>query len=87
MIAFAISRRALVADLDFDVGPAGEFLLAADLGDGRAQLMVRLNPVLRAVDVTLQLRVAEVSQGVDAADQLVELEDRPPRRVRLGIGA
>ena len=28
--------RALVADLDFDVGPAGQFLLAANLGDGRA---------------------------------------------------
>jgi hypothetical protein len=28
--------RALVADLDFDVGPAGQLLLAADLGDGRA---------------------------------------------------
>ena|SRR6516165_10825570 len=27
---------ALVADLDFDVGPAGQLLLAADLGDGRA---------------------------------------------------
>ena len=30
--------RARVADLDFDVGPAGQFLLAADLGDGRAEL-------------------------------------------------
>ncbi len=28
--------RTLVADLDFDVGPAGELLLAADLGDGGA---------------------------------------------------
>ena len=27
---------ALVADLDFDVGTAGQFLLPADLGDGRA---------------------------------------------------
>jgi len=36
MIAFAINPRALVADRDFDVGPAGQLLLAADLGDGRA---------------------------------------------------
>ena len=42
---------ALVADLDFDVGPAGQFLLAADLGDGRAELVVRLDAVLRAVHV------------------------------------
>lgn len=27
---------ALVADLDFDVGAAGQFLLPTDLGDGRA---------------------------------------------------
>jgi len=26
--------RALIADLDVDVGPAGQLLLAADLGDG-----------------------------------------------------
>jgi hypothetical protein len=79
--------RALVADLDLDVGLAGEFLLAADLGDGSAQLVVRLKPILRALDVTLQLWIAEIPQGVDAADQFVELEDRAPRRVRLGVGA
>jgi len=28
------------------------------------------------------LRIAQVAQRVDAADQLVELEDRVPRRVR-----
>lgn len=37
---------ALVADLDLNVGAAGQFLLAADLGDGTAQLMVGFNPVL-----------------------------------------
>jgi hypothetical protein len=42
--------RILVADLDFDVGSAGEFFLTADLCDGGAQLVVGLNPVLRAVD-------------------------------------
>ena len=76
--------RALVADLDFEVGPSGQFLLAADLGDGRAELVVGLDAVLRAMHVALQLRVAQVAQRVDAADQLVELEDRPPRRVRRG---
>jgi hypothetical protein len=36
----------MVADLDFDVGSAGEFFLAADLSDGRAELVVGLNPIL-----------------------------------------
>ena len=49
--------------------------------------MVGLDPVLRAMDVALQLRVAQVAQGVEAADQFVELEDRPPCRVRSGVGA
>ena len=43
--------RALVTDLDLDVGPAGQFLLAADLGDGRAELVVGLDAVLRAMNV------------------------------------
>jgi hypothetical protein len=34
--------RTLVADLDFDIGPAGEFFLAADLCDGGAELVVGL---------------------------------------------
>jgi hypothetical protein len=38
--------RTLVADLDFDIGPAGEFFLAADLCDGGAELVVGLDPVL-----------------------------------------
>jgi hypothetical protein len=38
--------RTLVTDLDFDVGPAGEFFLAADLSDGGAELVVGLDPVL-----------------------------------------
>ncbi len=49
--------------------------------------MVRLDAVLGAVHVALQLRVAQVAQRVDAADELVELEYRAPRRVLRGIGA
>ena len=55
---------ALVADLDLDIGPPREFLLAADLGDGRAELVVGLDPVLRALDIALQLWMAQVAQGV-----------------------
>jgi len=41
--------------------------------------VVGLDPVLRAVDLALQLRIAEIAQGVDAADQLVELKaENPP---------
>lgn len=49
--------------------------------------MIGLNAVLRAVNITLQLRVAQVAQCVDTADELVELEDCAPRRVRRRIGA
>ena len=35
MIALAINPPTLVADLELDVGPSGQFLLAPDLGDGR----------------------------------------------------
>src|SRR5271165_3547662 len=98
MIAFAISlAHWLLISISMSVVPvssflphvglAGEFLLAADLGDGSTQLVVGLEPILRALDVTLQLRIADIPQGVDAADHLVELEDRAPRRVRLGVGA
>jgi hypothetical protein len=44
---------ALVADLDLDVGLASKFFFAADLCDGRAELMVGLNPVLRTMNVAL----------------------------------
>jgi hypothetical protein len=54
-----------------NVGSAGEFFLAAYLSDGGVELVVGLDPVLRAVDMALQLRVAQVAQGVDAANQLV----------------
>ncbi len=37
--------------------------------------------------VTLQRRVAQVAQRIDAADQLLELEDRPPCGIRLGVAA
>ena len=49
--------------------------------------MVGLNPVLRAMDVALQLWIAQIAQGIDAANQLVELEDGPPRGIWLGISA
>ena len=42
-------------------GPTCECLLAADLSAGRAPLVVGLKPVLRAVDVTLQLWVTPVA--------------------------
>ena len=49
--------------------------------------MVRLDAVLRAVDIALQLRITQVPQCVDAAHNFVELEDRAPRRVRSGVSA
>lgn len=49
--------------------------------------MVGLEAILRAVHVAFQLRIAQVAKRVDAADELVELEDRAPRRVRRGVGA
>src|SRR3954451_24704552 len=48
---------------------------------------VGLDAVLRAVDVTLQLWVAEVIERVKAADQLVVLEDRLAGPVVRGQGA
>jgi hypothetical protein len=81
MIAFVINRAHWLLISISMSGPAGQLLLAADLGDGRAELVVGLDAVLRAMHVPLQLRVAQVAQRVGAADQLVELEDRPPRRV------
>lgn len=78
---------ALVADLNFDVSAPGQFLLPADLSDGRAQLVVRLDAVLRAMDITFQFWIAQVAQRVDTAHEFVELEDRAPRRVRRGVGA
>lgn len=68
---------ALVAELDIEIGAAGRALLAGDLGDGRAQLVISLDAVLRPVDVALQLRVADVLQRVEAAHQLVVFEDGP----------
>lgn len=48
--------------------------------------MVRLNAEFRAVDITLQFRVAQVAQLVGRADQLVVLEERPARVVVAGQG-
>ncbi|RWA52279.1 hypothetical protein AU476_18115 [Cupriavidus sp. UYMSc13B] len=50
----AINLAHLVADLDVKVGASCEFLLAGDLRDGRAQLVIRLDAVLRAVHEALQ---------------------------------
>jgi len=41
--------------------------------------LIGLDAVLRAVRVALQLRVAQIAQGADTANQLVELEDGPAR--------
>ena len=81
MIAFAIKRAHwLLISISMSVLPVSSFLVA-DLGDGRAELVVGLDAVLRAVHVSVATAVAQVAQRVDAADQLVELEDRPRRRV------
>jgi hypothetical protein len=72
---------AVVADIHIQIGASGQFLLAVDLGDGGAQLVVGLNAVFRAVDITLQLRVAQVAQRVDSANQLVILEEGLARAV------
>ena len=37
--------------------------------------MVGLDAIFRAVDISLQLRVAQITQRVDGADQFVELKD------------
>ncbi len=42
---------------------------------GGAQLMIGLNAVLGTMDVSLKLWIAQIAQCIDAADQLVELED------------
>ena len=52
-----------------------------------AELVVGLDTVLRAVHGAFELWVAQVAQRVDAADELVELEDRAPRWIRRGVGA
>lgn len=49
--------------------------------------MVGLDAILRAMHVPLQFRIAQVAQRVDAADELVELEDCAPCRIRRGVGA
>lgn len=49
--------------------------------------MVGLNAVFRAVDITLKLRVAQVAQRVDRADQLVILEKGLTRAVVSRQGA
>ena len=55
---------ALVADLVVQIRSACQFLLAANLGDGPAQLVIRRDAVLRAVHRVLQLWGAQVAQRV-----------------------
>jgi hypothetical protein len=64
----------LVADRHVEIGSASQLFSAPDLGNRRAQLMVRFEPVLRTMDISLQLSVSEVIESVDAAHQLIELE-------------
>lgn len=58
----------LVADVHVQVGTPGQFLLSVDLGDGGAQLVVGLNAVFRAVDITIcaqsTVRCAPTEPGV-----------------------
>ena len=52
--------------------------------------MIGLEPVLRTMDISLQLGVSEVIEGVDAAHQPVEFEDglagRPSPNSRVTKG-
>ena len=49
--------------------------------------MVGLDTILGAMDIALQLRVPDVVERVDAADQLIEFEDSLSGRIVLGQGA
>jgi hypothetical protein len=76
MMTLAISRpHWLVIATSRSVVPIS-LLLAADLRDGRAQLVVGFDTILGPMDIALQLRVPDVVERVDAADQLIEFEDR-----------
>src|SRR3954452_6276624 len=66
----------LVADRDGEISAPEQLFAAADLGERRAQLMVGLDAVLRAMDVALKLGVEQVVESGEAANQLVEFEDR-----------
>lgn len=65
----------MVANAHFQVSAPGQFLFSIDLGNSGTQLMVGLNAVFGAVDIALQLRVAQVAQRINAADQLVVLKE------------
>jgi hypothetical protein len=56
---------ALVRDRDVEIGATGELLRTPGPGDRRAQLMIGLDPVLRSVDIRLQLMIADVVDRVD----------------------
>ena len=67
---------ALVGEEDIELRVADELLAAGDLRDDRAQLVVGFDPVLRPVNVPLELRIADIFERVEAAHQLVIFEDR-----------
>ena len=71
----------MIADRHVQVSTSCQFLFAVHLGDGRAQLVVGLNAIFRAVDVTLQLWVAQVAKRVNAADQLIKFKNGLARAV------
>ena len=58
---------ALIGDRDVEIGAPDQLLLAADLGDGRTQLMVSFDPVLGAMNIALQLRIPDVVERVDVS--------------------
>ena len=51
-----------------------------------AQLVVGFDTILRPMDIALQLRVPDVVERLDAADQLIEFEDRLSDRIVLRQG-
>ena len=63
----------MIADLDFDVGPAGQLLVAADLGDGRAELELELGLELQLA-VEQKLVLAPAAKLAQPARLVVALE-------------
>ena len=49
--------------------------------------MVGFEAILGAMDMTLQLRITKIPQGVEASDEPVEFEKRPPGPVMARVGA
>ncbi|EDZ98583.1 hypothetical protein BH160DRAFT_6119 [Burkholderia sp. H160] len=63
---------ASVADRDIVIGPADQVFPSALLSDERSQLVTRLNPVPRPMNIALQLQISHITERVDAAHQLVK---------------